>query len=130
MYVGLFNNNQMAVIDTVTDAVRILDSSRNINAKAHAPRPSTGSRFIFVPHEVGDEVTALDAASGAIVGGVNPGSMPTEVLPAADGRRLFVAMRGEGRIKVFDLATAQDHGIGHGRDAARVDDAHQRASGR
>ena len=41
------------------------------------------------------------------MGGVNAGSQPSEVLPAADGRRLFVSMRGEGRIKVFDLATAQ-----------------------
>ena len=107
VYVGLFNNNQVAVIDTVTDAVRILASSTNINVKAHAPRPSVDGRFIFVPHEVGDELTALDAASGAILGGVNAGSQPTEVLPAADGRRLFVAMRGEGRVKVYDLATAQ-----------------------
>jgi YVTN family beta-propeller protein len=33
--------------------------------------------------------------------------MPTEVLPAADGRHLFVAMRGEGRVKVINLTTAQ-----------------------
>jgi YVTN family beta-propeller protein len=107
LYVGLFNNNQIAVIDTVTDAVRIVTSSANINAKAHAPRPSRDGRFIFVPHEIGDELTAIDASSGTVVGGVRPGSQPTEVLPAADGRRLFVAMRGEGTIKVYDLATAQ-----------------------
>ncbi len=105
VYVGLFNNNRIAAIDTATDAVFIVDSSRNSNARAHAPRPSTGNRFIFVPHEVGDEVTAIDTTTGAIVGGIYPGSMPTEVLPAADGRRLFLAMRGEGRIKVVDLAT-------------------------
>ena len=105
VYVGLFNNNRIAAIDTATDAVRIVDSSRNASARAHAPRPSTGNRFIFVPHEVGDEVTAIDATTGELVGSILPGSMPTEVLPASDGRRLFVAMRGEGRIKVVDLAT-------------------------
>ena len=110
VYVGLFDNNQIAVIDTATDTVRIFTTSNNPNVKAHAPRASFGGRFIFVPHEVGDEVTALDAASGSLVGGVNPGSMPTEVLAAADGRRLFVSMRGEGRVKVFDLATARETG--------------------
>ena len=105
MYVGLFNHNRIAVIDTATDAVRIVDSSHNVNARAHAPRASTGNRFVFVPHEVGDEVTALDTATGEIVGSISPGSMPTEVLPASDGRRLFLAMRGEGRIKVVDLAS-------------------------
>lgn len=105
VYVGLFNHNRIAAIDTATDAVRIVESSRNLNAKAHAPRPSIGNRFIFVPHEVGDEVSAIDALTGDLVGSILPGSMPTEVLPAADGRRLFVAMRGEGRIKVVDLAT-------------------------
>jgi YVTN family beta-propeller protein len=107
VYVGLFNHNQIAAIDTATDEVHVAASSQNINARAHAPRPSHGGSFIFVPHEIGDEVTALDANSGRLIGSVSAGSMPTEVLPAADGRRLFVAMRGEGRIKVIDLATAQ-----------------------
>jgi DNA-binding beta-propeller fold protein YncE len=106
VYVGLFNSSQIAVIDTATDGVRIVPSSSNPAVRAHAPRASNGGRFIFVPHEVGDELTALDASTGAIVGRINPGAMPTEVLPASDGRRLFVAMRGEGRIKVVDLATA------------------------
>jgi outer membrane protein assembly factor BamB len=107
VYVGLFNNNLVAAIDTATDQVHISLSSLNPNVKAHAPRSSPSGRIVFVPHEVGDEVTALDAATGQLLGSVNIGSMPTEVLPAADGRRLFVAMRGEGRIKVVDLATIQ-----------------------
>ena len=105
--VGLFTSNQIAVIDTVTDAVRIHASSSNVNIRAHAPRSSRDSRFIFVPHEVGEDVTALDVETGVVVGGVRAGSQPSEVLPAADGRRLFVSMRGEGTIKAFDLATAQ-----------------------
>jgi YVTN family beta-propeller protein len=105
--VGLFNSNQIAVIDTATDAVRIHPSSSNANIRAHAPRSSRDSRFIFVPHEVGEDVTALDAASGAIVGSVRAGSQPSEVLPSPDGRRLFVSMRGEGTVKAFDLATSQ-----------------------
>jgi YVTN family beta-propeller protein len=107
VYVGLFNNNLVAAIDTATDQVFIVPSSANPNVKAHAPRSSPSGRLVFVPHEVGDEVTALDAATGQLLGAVNIGSMPTEVLAAADGRRLFVAMRGEGRIKVVDLATTQ-----------------------
>jgi DNA-binding beta-propeller fold protein YncE len=105
VYVGLFNTNQIAAIDTSTDTVRIAASSNNPNARAHAPRSSNGGSLVFVPHEVGDEVTALDATTGRLIGSINPGSMPTEVLAAPDGRRLFIAMRGEGRIKVADLVT-------------------------
>ena len=43
--IGLFNSNQIAVVDTVTDAVRILPSSGNVNLRAHAPRSSRDSRF-------------------------------------------------------------------------------------
>jgi DNA-binding beta-propeller fold protein YncE len=105
--IGLFNSNQIAVIDTVTNAVRIHATSGNAALRAHAPRSSRDSRFIFVPHEVGEDVTALDAQSGAIVGGVRAGSQPSEVLPSPDGRRLFVSMRGEGTVKLFNLATGQ-----------------------
>ena len=105
--VGLFGSNQVAVIDAVTDDMRIHASSTNPNVRAHAPHPSPSGRHIFVPHEIGNELTALDAVSGAIVGGVVAGAQPSEVLVAPDGLRLFVSMRGEGTVKVFNLATAQ-----------------------
>jgi DNA-binding beta-propeller fold protein YncE len=106
IYIGLFNTNQVAAIDTATDAVRIYTSSLNSAARAHAPHPSRDGTLIFVPHEMGDEVSVLDAESGDPDGlSIFPGSQPSEVLPTHDGERLFVSMRGEGRVEVIDLAT-------------------------
>ncbi len=106
IYIGLFNTNQVTTIDTATDAVRIYTSSLNSAARAHAPHPSLDGTLIFVPHEMGDEVSVLDAESGDPDGlSIFPGSQPSEVLPTHDGERLFVSMRGEGRVEVIDLAT-------------------------
>ncbi len=110
VYVGLNSTNRIATIDTATDTVqREYTTSDNPTARAHAPRPSLRGQFIFVPHEMngavpGNEVSAIDAESGDIVMSVNAGVSPSEVLPAR-GRRLYVAMRGEGKVKLIDLRT-------------------------
>ena len=105
VYVGLFGTNRIATIDTDTEAVREYVSSPNSAARAHAPHPSEDGRFIFVPHEQGtSELTTLDAETGDIVMNVVPGSGPSEVLPARGGK-LYVSIRGEGKVKVIDRAT-------------------------
>jgi YVTN family beta-propeller protein len=110
VYVGLNAINRTATIDTDTDTVlREYTTSANPTARAHAPRPSLSGRLIFVPHEMngsvpGNEVSAIDAESGDIVMSVNAGVSPSEVLPAR-GRRLYVTVRGEGKVKVIDLKT-------------------------
>lgn len=110
VYVGLNSTNRVATIDTATDSVsREYLTSANPIARAHAPRPSRRGRFIFVPHEMnggssGNEVSAIDAKSGDIVMSLNAGASPTEVLPAR-GRRLWVALRGERVVRLFDLRT-------------------------
>ena len=105
VYVGLVGTNRIGLIDTATDTPSELDSSASAAARAHAPRPSRKGRFIYVPHETGNEVTAVDAESGDFLLSVKPGLQPSEVLPTRRGRHLFVSLRGEGRVKVIDLRT-------------------------
>ena len=98
--VGLVGANRVAAIDTATDQAREYTSSSSAAARAHGPYLSRG--LIYVAHETGDEVTAIDADTGAIeftVGGI---LQPSEVLPDRKGR-LYVSARGEGKIKVIDL---------------------------
>jgi YVTN family beta-propeller protein len=105
MLVGLLGANRIASVDVATDEVREYVSSANPAARAHSAYRARGSDTIYVPHETGDEVTGIDAATGAIefsVGGIVQAS---EVLPDRHETRLYVTARGEGKVKVIDPAT-------------------------
>jgi DNA-binding beta-propeller fold protein YncE len=98
--VGLVGANRVAAIDADTGQAREYVSSANPAARAHGPYLSRGT--IYVAHETGDEVTGIDAETGAIelsVGGI---LQPSEVLPDRKGL-LYVSARGEGKVKVIDL---------------------------
>ncbi len=58
-----------------------------------------------MPHETGDEVTGIDIATGAIEFSVTGIVQPSEVLPDRRERLLYVSARGEGKVKVIDLAS-------------------------
>jgi len=60
---------------------------------------------VFVANEIGDEVVALDAATGQTRFTVAPGSRPSEILATPDGRSLYIAVRGENKLKLLDLTT-------------------------
>ncbi len=102
--VGLVGINQVAAIDTRTDQTRMYTSSDNPAATAHGPYLRRDT--IYVAHEIGDEVTGIDTATGVIEMSVRGISQPTEVLPDRHERLLYVAARGEGSIKVIDLGTS------------------------
>ena len=105
MLVGLVGANRIAAVDTRTEQVREYVSSANPAARAHSAYRPRGSDTIYVPHETGDEVTGIDAGTGAIefsVGGIVQAS---EVLPDLAERLLYVTARGEGKVKVIDIAT-------------------------
>ena len=59
---------------------------------------------IYVAHETGNEVTGIDWQTGDIEFSVGGILQPTEVLPDRHERRLYVAARAEGKIRVIDLA--------------------------
>jgi YVTN family beta-propeller protein len=101
LLVGLVGTNQVAAIDTRTDETTRYTSSENPAATAHGPylRDDT----IYVAHEIGDEVTGIDAATGTIELSLRGISQPTEVLPDRHERRLYISARGEGTVKVVDL---------------------------
>jgi DNA-binding beta-propeller fold protein YncE len=105
MLVGLVGSNRIGAIDTATDAVREYVSSANPAARAHAAYRARGGETIYVAHETGNEVTGVDAVTGALRFGVGGIVQPSEVLADRGERRLYVSARGEGTIKMIDLAT-------------------------
>ena len=99
--VGLVGTNAVALIDADTGHTTTYTSSDNPAAAAHGPY--LRGRTLYVAHETGDEITAIDTDTGQIelsVGGI---SQPTEVLPDRHERLLYVSARGEDDIKVIDL---------------------------
>ena len=101
--VGLVGTNAVAVIDGQTDQVSArYTSSTNQAATAHGPylRGDT----IYVAHESGGEVTAIDTADRRHRDHRRR-DPPAERGAADPHRRLYVSARGEGTIKVIDLRT-------------------------
>lgn len=99
--VGLVGTNKVGLIDTATDATQQFTSSANAAARAHSGYLSRGT--IFVPHETGNEVTAIDRATGTIEFSVSNIVQPSEVLPDRTKNVLYVSARGEGKVKAIDL---------------------------
>ena len=91
--VGLVGTNKVGVIDTATDAIRLYDSSGNAAARAHSGYLTRST--IFVPHETGNEVTAIDRLSGTIEFSVGNIVQASEVLP--DQRRTSCTCPPEAR---------------------------------
>ena len=101
--VGLVGTNAVALIDTETGRTENYTSSANPAAAAHGPYLLDDT--LYVAHETGDEVTAIDTATGEIVFSVGGISQPTEVLPDSSAQLLYVSARGEDAIKIIDLNT-------------------------
>lgn len=103
--VALFDSNRIALIDTDTDDVVQYDTSNDEAARAHSGYLSRDHETIYVPHEIGDQVTGIDVETGAVELSVAGIVQPSEVLPDRSERLLYVSARGEGAIKVIDVAS-------------------------
>jgi DNA-binding beta-propeller fold protein YncE len=96
---------QLAIIDTGTNNVSYLTTSRNTAARSHGPHPSLDGQRIYVAHDTGNEVTGMDALTGAIdlsIGGI---SRAEEAVATRFGDLLWVSSRGDGTVKRIDLTT-------------------------
>ena len=57
---------QYAAIDTDDNSVSYTTTSTNPAARSHAPHPSLDGEMVYVAHDVGDEVSGIDAETGDI----------------------------------------------------------------
>jgi DNA-binding beta-propeller fold protein YncE len=107
IYVGEFGQNTVGVVDTETDtAVAHLVASPLPNARTHAVwiagRDLYATNTRAVRTEPGD-VAHLDARSGRLLCNTPVGIDPSEILVMRSGRRGYVSVRGENKIKELDL---------------------------
>jgi DNA-binding beta-propeller fold protein YncE len=90
---------QYATIDTDDHSVTYVTTSANPLARSHAPHPSRDGHTVYVAHDVGDELTAIDTATGTIDFSVGPIPRAEEAIPTRSGTFLWVSSRGDGTVK-------------------------------
>ncbi len=95
---------QLAVIDVDDHSVEYMMTSANVTgARAHGPSLSADGDTLYVAHDVGNEVTAVDLESGDIVLSV-PGIVRAEETVATnDGHWLWASSRGAAKVLRIDL---------------------------
>jgi DNA-binding beta-propeller fold protein YncE len=109
IYVGEFGRNTVGVVDTATDvAIAHYAASPLDNARTHAVWVTRDGADLYTTNtrarrtDQGD-VGHLDARTGELLCNTAVGIDPSEILVAPDGRRGYVSVRGENKVKELDL---------------------------
>jgi DNA-binding beta-propeller fold protein YncE len=109
IYVGEFGQNTVGVVDTRSDTeLAHYSASPVANARTHAVWITRDGRDLYTTNtraartDPGD-VGHLDARSGRLLCNTDVGVDPSEILVAPSGRRGYVSVRGENKIKELDL---------------------------
>jgi DNA-binding beta-propeller fold protein YncE len=96
---------QYAAIDAHSHVVTYTTTSANPFARSHGPRPSVDGKTLYVAHDTGNELTAIDTGTGQISLSVTPIPRAEEAIPTRDGHVIWVSARGDGTVKRIDLNT-------------------------
>jgi YVTN family beta-propeller protein len=107
IYVSEYGTNKVAVVDTATDTL-VAEWTTNPSAAArnHSTWITRDQKTLYTVNENANEITALDAQSGAQLWAVAVGNRPSEVIATRDGKRLYISVRGpENWVKSIDPAT-------------------------
>ena len=96
---------QYAAISTDDNSIIFRMTSTNPSARSHAPYPSLTGETVHVAHDLGDQVSGIDAVTGNIDFSIAPILRAEEVIPTRLGNHLWVSSRGDGTVKRIDLDT-------------------------
>jgi DNA-binding beta-propeller fold protein YncE len=109
IYVGEFLQNTVGVVDTSSDtAIAHYDASRLLEARTHAVYITKDERDLYATNtradrtQVGD-VAHIDGRTGALLCNTTVGVDPSEILVVPNGKRGYVTVRGENKVKELDL---------------------------
>jgi YVTN family beta-propeller protein len=100
VFVGLFDDSNVAVIDTNSNREIAVWSTRH---RGHANSVAMSNGHLFVSLRDSASVAVLDAATGAFIGTIPVGGMPYGM--SAAGNRVWVANFASGSVSVLDAAT-------------------------
>ena len=82
-----------------------MTTSSNPAARSHAPHPSLDGEMVYVPHDLGNEVSGIDTETENIEFSITPISRAEEVIATRFHNLLWVSSRGDGTVKRIDLDT-------------------------
>ena len=109
LYVTSFNNGNLTIINTATDAVEVVIALPISGAFAIAISPEDDRAYI-TGHADG-VVVVVDLASGDVIESITVGTDPRGLSFSPAGDRLFVTTSSSGEIYVFDARSHEALGI-------------------
>lgn len=96
---------QLAEIDVADHGVDYLMTSANLSARAHGPALSPSGRTLYVAHDVGDELTAVDLRRRELLLSVKPILCAEEVIASRFHDSVWVSSRQENFVRRVDRRT-------------------------
>jgi len=109
IYVGEFLQNTVGVVDTSTDTETAHYLANPLpDARTHAVFVTRDGKDLYTTNtradrtQVGD-VAHIDARNGRLLCNETVGVDPSEILVTPDGKRGYVSVRGENKVKELDL---------------------------
>ena len=94
-----------AAINTEDNSVGYTTTSANPVARSHGPRPTFDGLTLYVAHDTGNELTAIDTETGKIKFSIAPIPRAEEPIPTRFGDFVWVSARGDGTVKRIHLDT-------------------------
>jgi YVTN family beta-propeller protein len=102
VYVGLFKDDAVAVIDTTHNRVI---ATIPVPKGPHGLVVTPDGRKVYVSSDGASTVSVIDTASDKVVGSIEVGANPHGLAMSADGKRVLVSGFGTSRSLVIDTAT-------------------------
>jgi DNA-binding beta-propeller fold protein YncE len=109
LYVGEFLQNTVGVVDTASDTETAHYLANPLpDARTHAVFVTRDGKDLYTTNtradrtQVGD-VAHIDAGNGRLVCNTTVGVDPSEILVTPGGKRGYVSVRGENKVKELDL---------------------------
>src|SRR3989454_5220368 len=108
VYVGLFKDDAVAVIDTAQNKVV---STISVPKGPHGLVMTPDGRKVYVSSDGASTVSVIDTASDRVVGSIEVGPTPHGLAISPDGRQVLVAGFGSNQAVLID--TTSDRVVGH-----------------
>lgn len=105
VYIGLYKDNAVAVLDTRTNRV---SSTIPIPAGPHGLVVTPDGRKVYVSSDGASTVSVIDTMSDTVLGHIEVGPNPHGLAMSQDGQRLLVAAFGANALLLIDTAADKE----------------------
>src|SRR3989441_2532693 len=104
VYVGLFKDDAVAVIDTAQNKVV---STISVPPGPHGLAMTPDGRKVYVSSDGASTVSVIDTQTDKVVGSIDVGANPHGLAMSPDGRQVLVGGFGTNQVLLIDTTTDQ-----------------------